>query len=116
MGDLVLAIDVGTSSAKAGLLDAEGLILERSSEGYAYSTPRPHHVELDFELVWRKLSVVTRRLLDGRKSPPRAVGLLVLCPGLVCLAEDGTALAPALIHMDRRRVRQARWALERLGG
>jgi xylulokinase len=115
MRDLVFAIDVGTSSAKAGLLDAEGLVLARSSESYAYTTPRPHHVELDFELVWRKLMVVTRRLLADRKSPLRAVGLSVLCPGLVCLAEDGGPLAPALIHLDRRSVREARWALERIG-
>ncbi len=115
MRDLVLAIDIGTSSAKAGLLDEGGLILERSSESYAYANPRPHHVELDFEMVWRKLSVVVSRLLAGRKSPLRAVGLSVLCPGLVCLAEDGTTLGPALIHLDRRSVREARWALERIG-
>jgi len=115
MRDLVFAIDVGTSSAKAGLLDPEGLILERSSESYAYTTPRPHHVELDFEMVWQKLSVATRRLLAGRRLPLRAVGLSVLCPGLVCLAEDGRPLRPALIHLDRRSVREARWALARIG-
>ncbi len=114
MEDLVFAIDAGTSSVKAGLLDRSGSIVSRLSAGYAYATPRRHHVELDFERVWKQTAAVTRRLV-AQGPPVRAVGISVLCPGLVPLSEDGTPLRPALIHLDRRSVREARWALDRIG-
>ena len=114
MDEAVLAIDAGTSSVKAALLDRAGTILARSSRPYAYSTPRLHHVELDFNLVWEQAAAAIRELAAERYQL-RAVGLSVLCPGLVALGEDGAPLRPALIHLDRRSVRQARWALERVG-
>jgi xylulokinase len=43
------------------------------------------------------------------------VGLSVLCPGLVLLDREGNPLRPAIIHLDRRSVREARWALRRIG-
>lgn len=114
MNDLVLAIDAGTSSVKAGLLDRTGTVVARSSRSYAYCTPARHHVELDFTRVWTSVAAAVRRL-GCRGRPVRAAGLSVLCPGLVALDGEGTPLRPALIHLDRRSVRQARWALERVG-
>ena len=114
MDELVLTIDAGTSAVKAGLLDRTGRILARASRPYAYQTPRRHHVELDFRRVWEQVAAAVRQL-GCRDLPVRAVGLSVLCPGLVPLDREGNPLRPALIHLDRRSVREARWALERIG-
>lgn len=114
MEDLVLAVDAGTSSAKAGLLDRSGRVVARASRPYAYATPRRHHVELDFRQVWKAAAEAVREL-GCRNRPVRAVGLSVLCPGVVLLDRDGEPLRPAIIHLDRRSVREARWALERIG-
>ncbi len=114
MDEVVLVIDAGTSSVKAGLLDRSGRVLARSTRRYEYVTPRRHHVELDFRLVWEGVAEAVRELA-GQGRPVRAVGLSVLCPGLVPLDAAGEPLRPALIHLDRRSVRQARWALQRVG-
>ena len=114
MDEVVLAVDAGTSSVKAGLLDRSGRVLARASRRYEYVTPQLHHVELDFEPVWSGVAESVRELM-GRGRKVRSVGLSVLCPGLVPLDGSGRPLRPALIHLDRRSVRQARWALERVG-
>ncbi len=114
MEDLALTIDAGTSAVKAGLLDRAGRIVARASRRYSYATPRRHHVELDFRLVWEGVAEAVREL-RCREHPVRAVGLSVLCPGLVPLDRDGNPLRPAIIHLDRRSAREARWALERVG-
>jgi len=114
MADVVLVIDAGTSSVKAGLLDRNGAVLARSTRRYSYSMPAPHAVELDFAILWTQAEAATRDLTSAGHAI-RAVGLSVLCPGLVPLSETGTPLRPAIIHMDRRSVVCARAALRTIG-
>ena len=114
MAEVVLVIDVGTSSVKAALVDRKGAVLSRSARRYSYNIPAPHSVELDFEILWGEVSDAIRDL-TGASHAIRAIGLSVLCPGLVPLGEEGTPLRPAIIHMDRRSVRCARTALRTVG-
>jgi sugar (pentulose or hexulose) kinase len=44
-----------------------------------------------------------------------AIGLSVLCPGLVPLDGEGEPLRAAIIHLDRRSVKEAKEALEKIG-
>jgi len=111
---LVLSIDAGTSSVKAGLLDRAGRIVARSRRSYAYSTPHAHHVELDFLVVWKAVAEAVRELRCGER-PVRSVGLSVLCPGMALMDKEGIPLRPAIIHLDRRSVREARHALDLIG-
>jgi xylulokinase len=115
MPEFVLALDAGTSSVKAALVDRDGGILRRAARAYSYSIPRPDHVELDFELLWKQAAAAVGDL-GGEARRARALGLSVLCPGLVPLDPEGTALRPAIIHLDRRSLVQAREALRRIGG
>jgi xylulokinase len=114
MANVVLVIDAGTSSVKAGLLDREGRVLARSSRRYSYTIPSPHAVELDFELLWSQAADAARDLA-GSGHAIMAIGLSVLCPGLVPLSAAGAPLRPAIIHMDRRSAGCAREALKRIG-
>ena len=114
MPEFILALDAGTSSIKAALVDRDGEILGRAARAYTYSIPRPDHVELDFELLWQQAAAAVEDLgAEARRA--RAVGLSVLCPGLVPLDAEGAALRPAIIHLDRRSLVQAREALRRVG-
>jgi len=115
MADTVLVIDAGTSSVKVGLVDREGAVLARSARRYSYSIPAPHAVELDFETLWGHAADAIRDL-TGAGHAIRAVGLSVLCPGMVPLSGEGAPLRPAIIHMDRRSVSCARAALREVGG
>jgi xylulokinase len=114
MGDAVLVIDAGTSSVKAGLVDCQGRVLARSVRRYSYTIPAPHAVELDFENLWSRTADAVRELATAGHEI-HAIGLSVLCPGLVPLDTDGVPLRPAIIHMDRRSVRCARAALQAVG-
>jgi sugar (pentulose or hexulose) kinase len=115
MTDVVLALDAGTSSVKAALVDRDGGIRGRAARDYSYSIPKPDHVELDFERLWRQTAAAVRELGAGARRA-QAIGLSVLCPGLVPLDSEGAALRPAIIHLDRRSPAQAREALRRIGG
>ena len=114
MPEFVLALDAGTSSIKAALVDRDGEILGRAARAYAYSIPRPDHVELDFELLWQQAAAAVEDL--GRRSTPgpgrRAVGVV---PRTGPADAEGAALRPAIIHLDRRSLVQAREALRRVG-
>jgi xylulokinase len=113
--ETVLSLDAGTSSVKAALVDREGRLLGRAARAYAYCIPRPDHVELDFELLWTRAAAAVRELGDAVRLA-RAIGLSVLCPGLVPLDSEGSALRPAIIHLDRRSLSQARAAMKQIGG
>ncbi len=115
MTEAVLVLDAGTSSVKAALVDREGRILKRAARPYSYSIPRTDQVELDFELVWKQAAAAVRELGDGVRQAG-AIGLSVLCPGLVPMDSEGSALRPAIIHLDRRSLPQAKAAMLRIGG
>jgi ribulose kinase len=50
---VVMAIDVGTGSARAGLFDATGRMLARDSRPIAMNRPVPDHAEQDSDDIWR---------------------------------------------------------------
>lgn len=112
--EVVAVIDAGTSSVKAGIVDRSGAILERASAQYSHSTPKINHVELDFNLIWNALIDVFSRLNTSEYSI-QAIGLSVLCPGLVALDVEGNPLRPAIIHLDRRSANEAKEALRIIG-
>jgi FGGY-family pentulose kinase len=60
MRSYVCAVDVGTGSARAGILDASGTLLGRADHRIAMHQPRPGHAEHDSEDVWRAVCVAVR--------------------------------------------------------
>ena len=59
----VLALDIGTSSTKAGLFDENGELVFTDKEDYAYDT-QGMHVQLDPEKIWRAFLAVTKKVKD----------------------------------------------------
>ena len=61
--DLVCAIDVGTGSARAGILDLSGSLLASAEHPIAMHRPLENHAEHDSEDIWRGVcrAVVTAR-------------------------------------------------------
>ncbi len=51
--ELVIGLDVGTTSVKAGLFDASGARLAVAGEEYRLDHPAPDRAELDAETYWR---------------------------------------------------------------
>jgi len=110
----ILAIDVGTSALKAGVFSPD--LVERAT------TRRPYPLVLRGDGTaeisphqWWNALLQGCRDLNEYLSAVGVISLAVTSPGLVAMAEDGSALTPAILFMDGRSHRQARWIRERVG-
>ena len=56
----VIAVDVGTGSARAGLFDQGGRMLARAQHPIAMHQPAPDHAEQDGEDIWRAVCAAVR--------------------------------------------------------
>src|SRR6266508_1535496 len=64
----VLGLDIGTSSCKGVIADADGAICASASRGYDLIVPAPNRVEVDPETVWRAFTTTAAVLLArGRR-------------------------------------------------
>jgi D-ribulokinase len=52
MRDLVIGVDVGTGSARAGVLNAKGKLLGRAEQAIALNQPETNHAEHSSEQIW----------------------------------------------------------------
>jgi FGGY-family pentulose kinase len=57
---VIMAVDVGTGSARAGLFDAQGRMLARASHPIAMQRPAPGHAEQDSLDIWRAVCAAVR--------------------------------------------------------
>ena len=117
--DLLLGIDIGTSSAKGVLLDRHGNTLaEAASAPYPIHHPRDGWAEQDPNDWWQAVRAVCHNLAkSGDIRRVAAIG--VSGQGCACtLVDDAVApLRPAIIWLDTRSHRQAdlitaRWGQE----
>jgi len=60
MAGFVCAVDVGTGSARAGILDANGNLLGRAHYPIAMRQPKPGHAEQDSEDIWSAVCAAVR--------------------------------------------------------
>lgn len=106
-GDLILAIDCGTQSVRALLVDLEGDVVAKAQAGLSgYISPQPGWLEHDAEAFWRETAGVCRRLWArdaSLKARTRAVAVTTQRGTLIPVGADGKALANAIIWLDQRR-------------
>ncbi len=96
---LLLGIDVGTSSAKAVLVAADGRVVARASRANATSSPRPGWFEQDADEVWwRGVCELVAELLPAGGSRVAAIGLSGLGPCVLAADKSGTPLRPAILY------------------
>src|SRR5262245_9059964 len=60
MAKFVCAVDVGTGSARAGILDRAGRLLGRAEQAIAMHRPQPGHAEHDSEDIWSSVTAAVR--------------------------------------------------------
>jgi xylulokinase len=111
--DCILAIDVGTQSLRACIIDSQLSVLERQQIAYAPQVTSRDRVEIDAEILWDALVQACRKL--KQRNRVKAVSFSTLCPSLLPMDAEGNALHPIILHLDRRSYRQAKWALSRVG-
>jgi xylulokinase len=108
----LLGIDVGTSGAKALVLDETGRVLGQASAEYGVATPRPLWSEQS-PADW--LEGVRSCLAQLGEKNPDAIGLTGQMHGAVFLDQDDRVLRPAILWNDQRTAAECE-EMERLAG
>lgn len=105
MRDLLIGLDVGTSSLKALLCDASGRVLATSHAEYPLATPHPGWSEQDPDLWVRAAhQAIPQLLTQAGVSGLRvaAIGMDGQMHGAVLLDRHGAPVRPAILWNDSR--------------
>lgn len=111
-------IDIGTSGAKSVLIDQDGNLLAWAGQEYPLDAPYPDWAEQNPQ-TWLDAAQKTlcQCLQTSGLAPNQivAIGLTGQMHSLVCLAESGAPVRPAIIWADRRSRRQVQELTNRFG-
>ncbi len=115
--DLVLGVDIGTSSSKGVLVRPDGTIVATAQRAHELSLPRPGWAEHDGEAIWwADFVAIARELsadLGGRIAAVCASGI---GPAILPVDADGRALRPAILYgIDTRATQEVDELTERFG-
>jgi len=108
---LLLGLDVGTTSVKAGLFDETGRQLAAAGEEYRLQSPRPDRSELDSSIYWASTVAAIRRTLAESGADTSAVAAIAVSSQgetIVPVNGAGKPLAPAIVWLDNRAQDEAR--------
>lgn len=106
---LFLAVDVGTSGARAAAVDLEGRVVLESRRSFSTRTPRPGWSEQD-PRDWEERALEALALLVHRLDDPdrvAAIGLTGQCPTVAPFDARGRPVGPGILYLDNRSVREA---------
>lgn len=70
MRNLLVAVDVGTGSARAGVVDATGILLGRAEHPIGMRRPNANHAEHDSEDIWRAVATAVRGAVAAATTAP----------------------------------------------
>jgi sugar (pentulose or hexulose) kinase len=115
--DVLIAVDVGTSGARASGFDVSGTPLAEVRRSYPTYLPAEGWAEQDARR-WRSaalsaLGALVRSL--GPRIGVRAVAVTGQCPSVVPLDRRDLPLGPGLIYRDNRATAEADWMREKFG-
>ncbi len=118
---VILAVDLGTTSAKvlalrAGRLvaaeaSADGLIIARAERGYPLSSPKSGYAEQDPDQIVRAVEEAVREVVAAAGCGPSgvlAVSFSTAMHALIAVDEAGRALTPSITWADLRAAEHAR--------
>ncbi len=118
----LLGYDIGSSSVKASLVDAQtGKCVATSfypkSEAPIYAA-KPGWAEQDPAMWWENLKLATADVLSSSSASPsdiKAIGISYQMHGLVCVDKEHNVLRPSIIWCDSRAVPYGQKAFEAIG-
>lgn len=105
----LLGIDIGTSSAKAMLMDLDGQVLSLQAEDYDVDIPQEGYAQQDPEIWWKAVQNI---LLTIKSQQPEAyasvgaIGFSGQMHSLVTADKEGNPVYPAIVWLDQRSQKQ----------
>lgn len=109
-GAQILAVDIGTTSVRAFVFDAEGTILGKAQVAYPTKRPKPYFEEQDPDLVKASTFAAIRSLFESGQAKPesiRGISFSSQMYSLIALDEAGMPLTNSILWSDGRAERQA---------
>ncbi|HEX7995680.1 MAG TPA: FGGY family carbohydrate kinase, partial [Streptosporangiaceae bacterium] len=115
--EVLIAVDVGTSGARAAAFDLAGRPVAEARRSYPTLTPRDGWAE-QHAGHWRQASIgalaaLVRGMQPGR--PVVAIGLTGQCPTVAAVDAAGQPLRPAIIYRDNRATAAAQALRDQFG-
>lgn len=102
----ILALDQGTTSSRAVLLDGEGRTLGEGRCDSPCTFPRPGWVEADPRSIWSSQATAMRMAVASAGVAPEAIAAIGLTNQretvMLWRRRDGEPLGPAIVWQDRR--------------
>jgi len=72
----LVAVDVGTASARAGIFDAAGRLLARATHPILMQRLQENHAEHDSTDIWKAVCIVVRAALAEAGVPPESIAAI----------------------------------------
>lgn len=118
MRDHLIAVDIGTTSARAGVFDSKGRLLAKAQYPIVMNQPRENHAEHDSEDIWAAACQAVR---DARAeagisaSQIAAIGFDATCSLVVrdgngeplTVSTGGQSRFDTIVWLDHRAIREA---------
>ncbi len=118
----LLGYDIGSSSVKASLVDAQTGKCVASAFYPKTEAPimaiKPGWAEQDPAMWWENLKLATADIMAASKADPKdvkAIGISYQMHGLVCVDKDMNVLRPSIIWCDSRAVPYGQKAFDTIG-
>jgi xylulokinase len=107
MREVLLGVDIGTSSSKGILVDFRGKIHATAVRSHEVSRPAQGHVEMDAAVWWQEFIEISRELTATESVRVIGVGVSGMGPCVLVADEHAKPLRPAILYgIDARAVEQ----------
>lgn len=119
MSELVFAYDVGTSSVKTTLVNANGEVVGSAMQEYPIYYPNPGWAEQDPNDYWNAIVKTTKKIMEDVTINRHNIKGLIFTPqamGIIPLDKDNNVLNKNITWVDGRAEKQARKFMRFLGG
>lgn len=118
MRDHVVAVDIGTASARAGVFDQQGRLLARAKYPIVMQRPRENHAEHDSEDIWHAACLAVREATTVAGIAPQriaAIGFDATCSLVVrdtngwplTVSTTGDDCFDTIVWLDHRAIAEA---------
>ena len=118
MRDHLVAVDIGTASARAGVFDRRGRLISKAKHPILMFRPRENHAEHDSEDIWRATCRAVKDALQAAKVAAHqiaAIGFDATCSlvardraGLpLTVSTSGKSNQDTIVWLDHRAIEEA---------
>ncbi|NLV74871.1 MAG: xylulokinase [Chloroflexi bacterium] len=114
----LIGIDIGTTSARALIIDALGNPVATAANDYPMATPQPLWAEQNPADWWQAVCQAVPRAIHMagiQAQEIRAVGLTGQMHGMVLLDESGEVVRPCIMWNDQRTAEECAWIMDTFG-